>query len=108
MRVGVAAACVAGAIVVYPQVEPLVVEHWGGLTDVISARMDLPRAVVRPDAANLRAGPSRTTKVIGKIRRGFTVELLEIQDDWVLVRAVGESSEQGWVHTSLLAGKPTP
>ena len=128
VRAGALAACIATAVVLYPHVAPLVARDWEPRLALIGAKAvslgadalsfgrsmiakpsqaGPPPAVIRPAAANLRAGPSAVAAVIATVRRGTRLQPLEVRGDWVLVRLGGETAMKGWVHASLLARQRT-
>ena len=64
----------------------------------------IPRYVtVRPDEANLRAGPGRDYPIEWTyVRPGLPVEVIDEFDTWRQVR--DHEGVEGWMHSSLLAG----
>jgi len=130
MRAGVAAACLVAAIMVYPRVEPLLVDQlWpkivelkddlnpllsGGGSKNSSSPATTPtpvptptpapvaRTVIGVSFANVRAGPSTATATIMRLRRGQAVIPLERRGNWVRIRVAGGGGKQGWAHRSLL------
>jgi len=62
------------------------------------------RVIVGVESANVRVGPSTVTNVVGSLRRGDTVVLLDSQGDWLRVRFGAGVNKVGWVHRDLLSG----
>jgi uncharacterized protein YgiM (DUF1202 family) len=58
-------------------------------------------ATVRAESASLREGPGTRYAVIGELKRGEAVEVLDERGDWSNVRAAG--GLEGWVFRGLLA-----
>jgi N-acetylmuramoyl-L-alanine amidase len=56
------------------------------------------------DSVNLREGPGTTYKVIGKVKKGTSLAILEAKEDWLHVRL--EDGSEAWV--SRLATSDTP
>jgi len=73
-----------------------------------------PRMVTILHAANLRAAPSKTAKVIGVVPRNTDAASLERQGNWVRIKLDGAGKQQqGWVFASFLkedsaAAPPVP
>jgi hypothetical protein len=57
------------------------------------------RAVIRVDAANIRAEPRPDAAVVGRARRGDSYEVLEQQDAWI---QVGDGATLGWIREDLV------
>ena len=63
------------------------------------------RARVRPPIAPMYAEPQVTSAQLSQKLAGQDVELLEMQDDWFLVR--GTDAYEGWVHRGFLSPAPS-
>jgi uncharacterized protein YgiM (DUF1202 family) len=55
---------------------------------------------------NVRNEPSRNARVIGKIKKGETVILLETKENWYRIRL--SDGQEGWANTTLFGGKSAP
>jgi curli biogenesis system outer membrane secretion channel CsgG len=64
----------------------------------------LPTTQVVWDSVNLRIGPGTSYKVVGNVKRGTSLKILEVNGDWLLVRL--EDGREAWV--SKLATSETP
>lgn len=123
LRIGIIAACLAGAAVAYPLVAPMISERWwpkitAYQSDVEptlrKANDDIqswlskatetpePRATVRVAAANVRATPSISAAVITTLPRNSEVTPLDRRGNWVRIRIGGPTGKTGWLHASLL------
>jgi SH3-like domain-containing protein len=56
---------------------------------------------VSAESVNLRAGPSQSTAVRGRVGSGTEVLELRREDNWVGVRVL-RTGEEGWIHGNLL------
>jgi hypothetical protein len=138
LRMGAIAACLAGAIMLYPYVAPFVAKDlWpeiaaqkdriepsirkaGGdiqswLTGVMDgadvtdvADVAEPRAAIDVAAANVRAGPSTNAAVIMTLPRNRKVTPIGRRGSWVQVRIGGAAGKTGWLHSSLLKNRTDP
>jgi uncharacterized protein YgiM (DUF1202 family) len=61
---------------------------------------------VKVNAANVRATPSRTSRVVTTIRRGETVEEIGDKGDWYQIRL--KSGLSGWIFSDLLGPTDAP
>ena len=127
LRLGAVAAVIGGGVFAYPHVKPYV-KPWFGyiepLSSGISAKVESfgekalrpggpkkPAAEpaggisLRASVANLRAGPSMESDVVGFVNRGDRIELIGNRGNWVRIRAHGKKVREGWIHNSLLTGK---
>jgi curli biogenesis system outer membrane secretion channel CsgG len=64
----------------------------------------LPTARVVWDAVNLRKGPGTSYKIVGNVKKGTSLKILEVSGDWLRVRL--EDGSTAWV--SKLATSETP
>ena len=60
------------------------------------------RRQIRGSNVNLRANPSTSAGVLGRLRRGQNVLAVATEGEWVEVDVVNGKSLRGWVHASLL------
>jgi curli biogenesis system outer membrane secretion channel CsgG len=58
------------------------------------------------DSVNLRKGPGLTHQVIGNLKKGTSLKIIEVQGDWLRVR-LGNGSE-AWVNKSATSEAPKP
>jgi hypothetical protein len=58
------------------------------------------------DSVNLREGPGLIHKVIGNLKKGTSLKIIEVQGDWLRVR-LGNGSE-AWVNKSATSEAPKP
>ena len=67
-----------------------------------------PAATVRAESASVREGPGTRHAIVGELRRGETVEVLDERGEWSNVRA--PRGLEGWVFRGLLTAPrvPTP
>lgn len=63
-------------------------------------------ATVRAESASLREGPGTRYTVIGELKRGEAVEVLDERGEWSNVRAAG--GLEGWVFRGLLTAPRVP
>ena len=134
VRGGVAAAVLAGAVIVYPRAEAMVAKRWwpkvvtvtssiksislfSGSTDepapppVAKAEPAIPerRTVIAAASANVRNGPSPDAGVIATLLRGEEVSPVDHRGIWVQIRFGGDDvqhRQEGWVFGSLLKDEP--
>ena len=72
----------------------------------MSANLAAPgRARVRPPIAPMYAEPNVTSAQLSQKLAGHEVELIEMQEDWFLVR--GADAYEGWVHRGFLVPAPS-
>jgi cell wall-associated NlpC family hydrolase len=72
----------------------------------MTASLSAPgRARVRPPIAPMYAEPQVTSAQLSQKLAGHDVELLEMQNDWFLVR--GTDAYEGWVHRGFLVPAPS-
>ena len=72
----------------------------------MSAKLAVPgRARVRPPIAPMYAEPNVTSAQLSQKLAGHEVELVEMQEDWFLVR--GADAYEGWVHRGFLVPAPS-
>jgi hypothetical protein len=118
VRGGALAASLAGAAILYPRVEPIVVENWlPVIATVTSDKLDQfvtwmtptpqvleptpaaprpaeqiveRRTVIAAPVANVRAGPSPAAGVIATLPRDTEVSPVERRGSWVLIRFGGD------------------
>jgi curli biogenesis system outer membrane secretion channel CsgG len=57
-------------------------------------------------SVNLREGPGTSYKVIGKVKRGTSLGILEVREDWLCVRL--EDGSEAWVIRSATSETPKP
>ena len=65
-----------------------------------------PRVYLRPEAANLRSGPSKYAALVGTVRQDDHIQRLEQNGGWIRIRVIAEKMKVGWVHGSLLSDAP--
>lgn len=65
-----------------------------------------PTATVRAEGANLREGPGARFPVLGRLKRGEAVQLLDERGEWSNVRA--PDGTEGWVFRDLLTEPRVP
>lgn len=123
LRYGIIAAGLGAAIMLYPRIEPMVVDQWWPQINSYKSEIEPtirktgadieswvsnltaapePRAAIRVAVANVRARPSRTAPLVTTLPRNTEITLLERQGDWVLARMGGKTGKQGWLHNSLI------
>jgi uncharacterized protein YgiM (DUF1202 family) len=61
----------------------------------------LPMEVVTAKSLNVRAEPTKTGMVLGALKKGTEVRVLEEKDGWKKVQSDGAAPE-GWVHGDFL------
>jgi uncharacterized protein YgiM (DUF1202 family) len=61
----------------------------------------LPMEVVTAKSLNVRAEPSTTGMILGALKKGTEVRVLEEKDGWKKVQSDGAAPE-GWVHGDYL------
>ena len=61
----------------------------------------LPMETVTANSLNVRAEPTRTGMVLGSLKKGTEVRVLEEKDGWKRVQSDGVAPE-GWVHGDFL------
>jgi hypothetical protein len=57
-------------------------------------------------AVNLREGPGMSYKVIGNVKKGTSLAILEVKGDWLRVRL--ENSSEAWVIKAATSEAPKP
>jgi uncharacterized protein YgiM (DUF1202 family) len=63
----------------------------------------LPMETVTAKSLNVRAEPTKTGMVLGSLKKGTEVRVLEEKDGWKKVQSDGAAPE-GWVHGDYLKG----
>ena len=63
----------------------------------------LPMEIVTAKSLNVRAEPNTTGMVLGTLKKGTEVRVLEEKDGWKRVQSDGAAPE-GWVHGDYLKG----
>ena len=61
----------------------------------------LPMEIVTAKSLNVRAEPSTTGMVLGTLKKGTEVRVMEEKDGWKRVQSDGAAPE-GWVHGDYL------
>ena len=61
----------------------------------------LPMEIVTAKSLNVRAEPSKTGMILGALKKGTEVRVLEEKDGWKKVQSDGAAPE-GWVHGDYL------
>jgi uncharacterized protein YgiM (DUF1202 family) len=60
--------------------------------------------IVTGDGVNVRAGPSEDAAIRMRVHRDQQVIELQREGDWVRAEIAGTGGQEGWIHSSLLAG----
>lgn len=125
LRYGLLIAAIAGAVFLYPRIEPHIPKEW--LPDVGAYRNEIEPAIretgndirswvsdvikgtesgeiISVPIANVRSRPSRVAAVIATLPRNSRVTPLDRQGNWIQIRFGGPDEKTGWVHVSLLKG----
>ena len=66
----------------------------------------LPTTQVVWDSVNLRKGPGTSYKVVGNVKKGTSLKILEASGDWLRVRL--ENGSTGWVSKLATSEAPKP
>jgi len=66
----------------------------------------LPTTQVVWDSVNLRKGPGTSYKVVGNLKKGTSLKILEANGDWLRVRL--EDGSTGWVSKLATSEAPRP
>ena len=66
----------------------------------------LPTTQVVWDSVNLRKGPGTSYKVVGNVKKGTSLKILEANGDWLRVRL--ENGSTGWVSKLATSEAPKP
>jgi curli biogenesis system outer membrane secretion channel CsgG len=66
----------------------------------------LPSTRVVWDSANLRIGPGTSYKVVGNVKKGTSLKILEVNGDWLRVRL--EDGSSAWVSKLATSEAPKP
>ncbi|RMG36314.1 MAG: hypothetical protein D6720_05350 [Gammaproteobacteria bacterium] len=82
----------------------------GDLLEMVPALAEAPwfgwLAEVRGDRVNVRAGPGKSHRIVGKLKRGQRVRVVGRRDNWLRIRLpAGQETAQSpfaWVYHSLL------
>jgi uncharacterized protein YgiM (DUF1202 family) len=61
----------------------------------------LPMEIVTAQSLNVRAEPTKTGMILGSLKKGTEVRVLEEKDGWKRVQSDGAAPE-GWVHGDYL------
>ena len=72
----------------------------------VEAEPPLRMAKVVWSAVNLREGPGMKYKVIGNVKKGASLAILEVKGDWLHVRL--EDRTEAWVSKSATSEAPKP
>ena len=60
--------------------------------------------IVTGNGVNVRAGPSEDAAIRMRVHRGQQVIELQREGSWVRAEIAGTDGQEGWIHSSLLAG----
>ena len=68
-------------------------------TRVPAAPAPRERLAIKTSLANLREGPGTRARIVGVLKQGTRVEVLEEKEQWYRVRA--EDGREGWIAESV-------
>jgi len=92
------------------RVAPVVAQRETPKTTPVSPKVTPPPALrttqVAWDFVNLRVGPGKDYKVIGNVKKGTSLKILEVNGDWFRVRL--EDGTTAWVNKSATSEAPKP
>jgi len=60
------------------------------------------RVTINVNVANVREGPSTSTKTVATLPQHTELTVLERRENWVLVQIGGEGVQTGWIYNELL------
>ena len=69
---------------------------WGG-TAVAQQSIKSWEGIISARALNVRSGPSKNQRIVGKIKRGKRVQAFDAEGSWVHIREFDGSGKTGWV-----------